>query len=236
MKLQYIYLILLSTSLITCTEPTNKDFNVNLNINMNQNQDATNAQATHQFQSSQQKQINTQDFLQNLYHEPLQKSHESIVSVWEYITHNKIKCSCAAIIALYAYTAYYIYTTEQQANNSSAWCNWQNHTSIETFLTLPTKETGRQLLHEIQSRYADPENPTNFIYSLVQFIKILEEEIEQLKNLKDLYLWIEFTGCSRLFLIDAKSIATIQEKLHKTLFIKHIFATWYANYKIDKNL
>ena len=238
MKLQYTYLILFFTSYLAQAEPGNKDVNVNVNLNLNQNQSSgqTTTTSNDLQQLSSQKQTSIQDSLQNLYNDQMQKCHGSAMSLLAFIGNNKIKCTCATLAAIYTYTMYQIYTNQQIMNDPASWCNWRNDLQIEKLLEASSEKTGLELLHEIQSRYADPTNPTNFIYSLVQFIRILQDEIEQLEKLKNLCSWIDAAGCSRLFFIDATTMATIQAKMHKILFIKHIFATWYATYKMDRNI
>ena len=216
-------------------------FNINLSQNLLNDQKST--QNSEQLQDitsnmsqfNQQNQSSMQESLQNILNNQIESCKDFATNIVAYMYKNKIKCACVGLTTIYAYISYLIYSKHQVIAAPLSWCNWHNGCTFEEFLTIPADKTGAELLHEIQSRYADPEDPTNFIYSLVQFTKALQNEIEKLEELMTIYTWLEKTKCSHLFFVDTITISTTQAKLHKLLFIKHVFATWYATYKIEKN-
>jgi len=172
----------------------------------------------------------------NVFYDDQQQVYQNIkTSIMNYIKNNKIQCSCITLSSIYAYISYQIYTNQKVAKDPASWSNWYNNYTIEELFSIPGEKIGNELLHEIQTRYADPDNPTNFIYSLVQFSKIIQTEIEALENQIKIYSWLQTAHCFQIFFVDADAITKIQTKIHKILFLKHIFATWYATYKIERN-
>lgn len=210
-----------------------------ISLTQNQASDQATTQKNEQFQetssnliqTNQHSQINIQQTLSN----QLDACKGIIASIITYVGNNKIKCSCAGLATLYSYIAYQIYSRDQIMNAPTSWANWHNGCTFEEFMSFPASSSGSDLLQEVQTRYADPDNPTNFIYSLVEFTKTLQGDIKNAEELVTIYSWLDKAQCAHLFFIDSSVIAAAQAKLHKLLFIKHIFATWYASYKIEKN-
>lgn len=210
-----------------------------ITINQSVSSDHSSAHQSAQYQKTNNEVLQFNEQSQKTIQEYISHQMESckgiMASITNFIGNNKIKCTCAGIAALYSYIGYQIYNRQQILTTASSWNSWRNNCSFEEFMSYPAQNIGDDLIYEIQTRYADPENPTNFIYSLVEFSKKLAYEIKNTEELLTIYTWLERVRCSHLFFVDAATIATAQAKLHKLLFIKHIFATWYASYKIEKN-
>jgi len=230
MKLYYTYLVYILSAAFLQANPQTV-VNNNITLNTNQNSENNNKLDNKSLQTNEQMQA----ALQKTFNDAQEMYKNATTSIIDYIKNNKIKCSCITLASFYAYISYQIYTKQQVVDNPSAWSNWYNNYSIEELFAIPGEKLGGELLHEIQSRYADPENPTNFIYSLVQFSKILQAEIDALEDQKTIYTWIQRMHCNQIFFIDNNAITEIQTKIHKVLFLKHIFTTWYATYKIERN-
>jgi hypothetical protein len=100
---------------------------------------------------------------------------------------------------------------------------------------MPQKDLTHELLCAINKQYYDKDKPTNFAHPLMMFIHVIETEIKRYKR----YLMIANTIKKlRLTIIfptsDAKINETIQ-LLERTLFIKHLFLSWLAEYNIANN-
>lgn len=251
MKIYYIYLIVLSCAYIMTAEgdpnqimphvnvypQINVNPDIKINLTQTQSTDQKTGMVNEQTQSSVHNlsQMSIQESLQNFYETQTQACHNVYSNITTYLKNNKIKSSCALISTMYGYIAYQIYIRELVVKATTSWSNWRNHCNFEEFLAIPCQQAGGELLQEIQQRYADPTNPTNFIYSLVQFTQAIDHEILVLEEQMTIYTWLNTAKCSHLFFVDAVTIANTQAKLHKLLFIKHVFSAWCAMYKIEKN-
>jgi len=140
-----------------------------------------------------------------------------------------------SLLAGYGCIAYKIYTANQLINNPSSWSNWKKEKTLEDLFTIPQSKLEADLLYEFQSRYIDSDNPTDFIFSIVQSSVSLQNEIDVVKRQIIRYQWIAACKGYRLLFLNPDSLQILQEKHRKLTFIKHIFASWCANYKIEKN-
>jgi hypothetical protein len=130
---------------------------------------------------------------------------------------------------------YKIHRTNLIFNDVNSWSNWQSGRSLDDLFAMSHQKLESDLLFEIQTRYVHPCNPTDFIYSIVQSSTSLNTELEILHEQISRYKWLETFQCMPLFFIHKNELEALQEKHRKLSFMKHIFASWCANYKINKN-
>jgi len=181
---------------------------------------------------------NNSDIQQKLYEyaqQYFQQSKENTTSLLSWIQDNKIKTLGLSSALLYGYISYKIYQANQIINHPQSWSNWHNSNNLEDLFATPQNKLEADLLFAIQTRYVHPTNPTDFIYSLVQSSASLQQEVQTLQEQITLYQWLQTCHCMPLFFINPQELAILQDKQRKLSFIKHLFASWCANYKIDKN-
>lgn len=152
-----------------------------------------------------------------------------------WVLSNKIKSTVFTITTLYAYCLYQIYYANNMINKHASWSHWHHAKSLEELFACPQQQLEDDLLFEIQTKYVHPHNPTDFIYPLVEASNALQAEIQIIQDQISRYEVITQCRALPLFLIKKDDLAVLQEKYKKILFIKHIFASWCAHYKIDKN-
>ena len=158
-----------------------------------------------------------------------------VVDCFTWVNNNKIQSACITLLAIYSFVACQTYRLNRIIHDESSWMNWKSCKSIDDFLAISQKELERELVHAIQARYVHPVNPTDFIYSMVQFSTAIENEIEVMEQQIMLYQLIETSCTSKIFFIDATDLAKLQDKFRKLNFIKHIFISWCADYKIEQS-
>lgn len=151
------------------------------------------------------------------------------------IEKNKFAIGFVGIIFCYSYISYQIYTRNKIIEDPLAWANWHNDKKIQELLALPAAQLQAELLYDFQHRYIDPADPMNFMYSIAQSSAALEREIQLIKKQIFLYQSIIKSRCGQLFFINSQSIFLLEEKQRKLAFIKHIFSSWCAQSKIEKN-
>lgn len=173
--------------------------------------------------------------LQDQLHDYYQEIQDSSASFVTMIQHNKIKAVAMGCACLYSSIAYQIYRTNSSLNDQNSWSNWRHNMSIEDLFASSQSSLEADLLFAIQTRYVHPTNPTDFIYSIVQASNRLQEEMIRLEEQITRYQWLEKCRCMTIFFLEPQGLLQLQEKHKKLAFIKHIFASWCANYKIEKN-
>jgi len=147
----------------------------------------------------------------------------------------KITLSCSVILAAYTYILYQIHCSHIIIHDSRAWSNWNHGKTLEQLFAISQHQLETELLFAFQHRYIHPTNPTDFMYSLVQSSISLQQEIDLVQQQIQWYQWIIACRCSRVFFIDDAALVVLQDKQRKLAFMKHIFSSWCANYKIEKN-
>lgn len=173
--------------------------------------------------------------LSELYGHYQTKFKNSTINFLGWMSKNKIKSLSLFLTSLYGFVSYQIYSRNQIINDCGAWSNWYNGKSLEALFDIPQNKLEAELLFMIQNRYVHPTNPTDFIYSIVQSSSSINTEISVLQDQVNLYEWIAKCKLLELFFIEESSVKQLQEKHKKLLFMKHIFMSWCANYKIEQN-
>lgn len=240
-----VCLILISKNL--CTQQKPQDIHIHINTantaNLEQ-QNHTNLQADHV--SSPSNQTNThvkigeaqEAFYQkwsDFYNKYAKTCQEKTTDIMTWVQSNKLKSAGVSLLIFYSYISYQIYQANTIIESPHAWANWQYSKSLEELFTTPQSKLESDLLFAIQTRYVHPTNPTDFIYPLIQSSISLNEEMQILHEQTSRYEWIESCGCLPLFFIDEQDVEKLKDKKRKLAYIKHLFASWCAAYKIDKN-
>lgn len=161
---------------------------------------------------------------------------DTATNIFVWMQDNKIKTGVIGLFAIYSSVYYQIYQANLIIDDINSWSNWNYNMSLENLLNCQKNKLESDLLFEIQTRYVHPVHPTDFIYPLVEASKSLEKELQTVQEQIVRYQWIENCACMTLFFIDENERDRLKEKLRKLLFTKHLFASWCASYKIDKNM
>ena len=178
------------------------------------------------------------NFKQNLYdmyEEQRKKAQETSTDIIAWIQDNRLATVGLGVLISYSYIMYKIHRTNLIFSDVNSWSNWHSGRSLDDLFAMSHHKLESDLLFEIQTRYVHPGNPTDFIYSIVQSSVSLNSEIDTLQEQISRYKWLATFQCMPLFFINTKELEALQEKHRKLSFMKHIFASWCANYKINKN-
>lgn len=139
-------------------------------------------------------------------------------------------------IGTYAYLWYQLYDARALLKDQQAWCNWKDHIDIDRFLLCNHNEMSKELLLDIQERYINNQNPSDYIVPLVSFLAIIEKEKQALET----YLWWSkkfITSYARfIFPIDNECIKLASQALTRLKCIKKIFVTCLAERNTDNSL
>ena len=173
--------------------------------------------------------------LYDFYEHQLKNAQDMSNGITGWIGNNKLATTGIGLLCGYSYIFYQIYRANLIINNPNSWSNWHNGRTLEDLFATPQSSLESDLLFAIQTRYVHPANPTDFIYSLVQSSNSLNFEMSILQNQISRYKWLETCCCMPLFFINTQEFAILQERHRKLSFIKHLFASWCAAYKIERN-
>ena len=120
-------------------------------------------------------------------------------------------------------------------HNNAIWGHWKPECNFECLCNMPQKDLTHELLCTINKHYYNKEHPTDFAYPLITFINVIDTEIKVCKryltitnNLKRLHLLT-------IFPTNQNRIKKVNNLLKRTLFIKHLFLSWLAEYNIANN-
>lgn len=163
------------------------------------------------------------------------KAQGTSLEILNWIQNNKIKTAGISLVLAYSYVALQLYRGNMIINDPSSWSSWHHGRSLQDLFATEQSALESDLLFTIQTRYVHPTNPTDFIYSIVESSVSLKNEIQLVQNQIWRYEWLAKCQCLPLFFIDISELEMLKERHRKLLFMQHLFASWCARYKIDKN-
>jgi len=142
-----------------------------------------------------------------------------------------------ASLALGGYIVACNYTV--QANKflerTDTWASWHNEITTEQLMAMNHKELAKELIVEIQRRYSNPQNPTDFISPLIAFVQTIDKEIALLKSYRTYFIWVQKLHLQAALPIQQKLLYKADDSYKKIIHIKNIFLSWAADYKINHN-
>jgi len=237
MKKLYFFITILSIIQLTITHPPLVEVifaPTNNSSSTLTNSVKQNSRQTYSATTSVQSDAHEKNFLDFL-HEQYKISIDHGQSMFIWIQNNKIKATIYTLLLFYSAIMCRIYDNNLIINDDNAWSRWQSSRSLEDLCATPHNILESELLFVIQTTYTHPTNPTDFVYPLVQASTALSKEINTLQEQIKLYRLVDTCHSLQLFFLNHQSIIELEEKYRKLIFIKHIFSSWSANYRIEKN-
>ena len=111
---------------------------------------------------------------------------------------------------------------------STIWSVWKKQLSMEELFAIPHDQLGKELVHAIQQRHVNVQNPTDHITPLVQFVQAVDQEMKILNRYLILATGIRRCRLTRIFPTNNKRIEQAQELKQRLGFVKHTFISWAA--------
>lgn len=192
---------------------------------------ATSTQQTLQEQNQQQTQVQTveswQAQLTSMTKKGFQKTHTS--DIWNWLQKHTFISFGLFLVFVYGTVWLKIASYKKKLNSLAAWNRWQEHTrSLPDLMTQSQQLLEQELLFEIQQRYMNPSNPTDYIAPLVQFSITINQELRHAQALLKLYNLITSCKLSKLFHSTPTQVAQLEQTVIKLTFILRIFTIWCA--------
>lgn len=136
---------------------------------------------------------------------------------------------------LYLFLFYEVIKGNNYLERQDSWALWKQHIPLSQLLEIPQEDLSNELILEIQRRYTSREKPTDFISSLITFMRDIEKEIELVKYFINLESWLRSFRIARLFPINSRRFSQASDRLNRLTYIKNTFLTWAAYYKMNQN-
>jgi hypothetical protein len=148
---------------------------------------------------------------------------------------NRYMVGISIILGCYIIACNYAVQANKLLEQTDTWTSWHSEMSAEQLMTIPDKELAKELVLEIQRRYSNPQNPTDFISPLIAFVRAIDREIETLKKYLTYYTWVHKLHAQRILPIQQKAVHKANDGYKKIVYVKTVFLTWAADYKINHN-
>ncbi len=111
---------------------------------------------------------------------------------------------------------------------SPTWASWKKQLSMEELLEVPSDQLGKELIHAIQQRHVNVQNPTDHITPLIRFVQAVDHEMKILNRYIMLASSIRRCRLMRIFPTNNQKLEQAQELKQRLGFVKHTFISWAA--------
>jgi len=138
-------------------------------------------------------------------------------------------------VAIYLLLIYEVLKGNSCFSSRDSWAMWKYEIPLDELLAMPAHVLSHDLLLEIQRRYTSVDAPADFVSSLVAFMKDIDKEVAEVKYYSNLVIWLKKLRISILFPIRHKLFAMAPERLSRLSYVRNVFLTWAAQYKMDQN-
>lgn len=113
-------------------------------------------------------------------------------------------------------------------HKSNTWASWKKQLTLQELLEMPQNQLEKELVHAIQQRHVNAQNPTDHITPLVRFVQQVDREINMVNRYLLLAISIRRCWLMYLFPTNNRRIEQMQELKQRLAFIKHTFISWAA--------
>jgi len=153
---------------------------------------------------------------------------------YQWIKQHKYKIIRYSIFSSYISLWLFLLSSRYYLNKPDSWSQWQANIPFTELCTKPQQLLQQELIFDIQKRYINKQNPTDFLGPFITFIhKITMEEtavnryVFLLNSINSLYL-------KRLFFITDKKIKEAEQVKQRIAFVKQLFLTYVAEFNINE--
>jgi len=152
------------------------------------------------------------------------------LSTYQWLKKNKYKIIPAWYLTIWAI----LLSTHYYFNQTNSWSGWQSAIPFTELYTRPQQLLKQELIFDIQKRYLNQQNPTDFISPLVTFMNKINREEKYLNYYTTILNGIKRLHIARLFLINEKKIKEAELRKQRLIFVRQLFLSWAAEYNINQ--
>ena len=155
--------------------------------------------------------------------------------LYQWLNKNKYKIIPYSICSWYVGTWLLLLSSHYYFNQTGLWSDWQSTMSFAQLCVKPEQLLQQELIFDIQRRYVNQQNPTDFINPLVTFLSKINSEEKYINCYITLLNGINSLRLARLFLISEKKIKEIKLRKQQLTFVRELFLSWIAEYNINQS-
>jgi len=162
-----------------------------------------------------------------------QRTQELLKSSWNHIQLNKKKILIFSCASAYFFLIYTIYRTQLYLSNQDRWMYWKDHLTFERLTEIPQKEIAKELLFDIQKKYASIDNLDNFIEPLIYFLNEIDIELHSIEQLEQIYKYLGRIYFLRFVPNNKPLIEQNKIRKQRILYLKNLLINWISEHKIN---
>jgi len=157
------------------------------------------------------------------------------VALKDFLWMQRYTLTGTTLASCYSFTCYKLITDYYYITCANRWCQWKGEYTFEQLCAIPQKQLAQELIFAI-GKYINMTNPTDFTYTLVSFINVLEAEIEKISHFIKLSNHIKTMGLIKIFPTNDTKIKHAEKLLQRVHFVKHIFLSWLTEFNLHKTM
>ncbi len=229
-NLPLISLTVLTTNWLFSGEPNQHTVTLNINIkNENKSDNTTTATSDTNVKNAQ-----AQSQEQKI--EPSKAIQEKMDNLWELIGNHKYQLMGCSLVAGYGYLFARVLADHWFVRSNDTWSSWKKDKKIEELQRSPLQPLRNELIHDIQIDHVSSPDPINASAPLAEFMKRIESEINRINGYLKISTILQRTRLLLIFPTNSATIELAHKKLKRAQFIKQLFVSWAAEYKMQHNL
>jgi hypothetical protein len=149
-------------------------------------------------------------------------------SAADWCSQNKKKIMKYGAVSIYLMISIVLIQGALFIRKQTTWASWKKQLSMEELLALSQDQLGRELVHAIQQRHMNVQNPTDHITPLVRFVQEVDQEMKTLNRYLILATAIRRCRLIWIFPTNNQKIEFAQELKQRLMFVRHTFISWAA--------
>jgi hypothetical protein len=146
----------------------------------------------------------------------------------------KYYMAAALAVGSYLYLSYVCMLGNRYLIDTARWSSFKQELSLQELCALDSQTLTNDLLHALHGRYIVAKDPLNTLEPMATFLYEIEVERKKLQYYHNLYSWIKLAHITAIVPAKAVLYDTIQSRLDRLAFIKHVFVTWACHTKLKK--
>ncbi len=154
--------------------------------------------------------------------------------VGQWLKKNKYKIIQYGICSWYVGTWLLLLSSHYYFNQTDLWSDWQLTIPFTELCARSEQLLQQELIFDIQRRYINQQNPTDFISPFVTFLSRINSEEKYINRYITLLNGINSLRLAQLFLITEKKVKEIKLRKQRLTFVRELFLSWIAEYNINQ--
>lgn len=150
-----------------------------------------------------------------------------------FMSNNKLLMTALASAYAYGRTFMAIVQANHELARTNAWASWKSELFLDELKKQDQEALTKELLFEIQKRHTTAEKPADALLPFITFLSVIDEEISALNHYRSIQFWLESCHIIWLFPVNKSRFASASARLERLWFIKNLFLTWAAEYKLS---